>query len=940
MSKIYAFVCFIFCSVFSHLASSQTEFIVRGVVQDEETGESIAFANVIEKGTQNGTTTDFEGEFSLKVSKLPVDLVIQYVGYPNQEVVGVSSGTRVIVKMKMADIGPVIIIEGERLSQKQKQAPLTVESMDLIAIKQAPAGSFYEGLGQLKGVDMTTASLGFRVINTRGFNSTSPVRTLQLIDGVDNQSPGLNFSLGNFLGAPDLDVKGVEIVQGASSAFFGPGAFNGVIAMETKNPFVFKGLSAQLRVGERSLVEPTVRWADSFKNKNGDEFLAYKINVFYLYANDWQADNYDPVYNTDYGKDNPGRYDAVNIYGDEYFNGNNFEGSPWNNKGIGTFFRTGYKESDVVDYSTQNFKTNAAVHYRLKPDQGFNSPELIYAVNYGTGTTVYQGDNRFRLDGIQFVQNRVELRKKDKYFIRVYSTNENAGKSYDPYFTALKLQEEARSDANWAKVYEKYWKSEINPRIDASGYPGLVQNPDFGQPGEPFYLPYDYDALAAWQTQYADSLVAWHQLVEQLTNDGTAGLINVGEKGFLAPGSEEFEEAFNRIIAQKNNEGEGGTLFYDRSALYHVHGEFQWEDRFFIDYKIGANGRLYRPNSDGTIFSDSISAISNSEMGAYFGMSRKFKEDMLIVSATIRGDKNQNFDAIFSPAMSIVYQPRKNQYVRVSFSSALRNPTLTDQYLYLNVGPAILSGNLNGVDSLIELGSFTDYMNTLQTNKLDYFSIDAIRPERVKTMEVGYRGSFHNDIFVDGSYYYSIYDDFIGYNIGIDAEFDPTTNLLNSAQVYRYSANSANQVRTQGLSVGVNYYFYKTHALNANYSWNKIVKADETDPIIPAFNTPEHKYNVGFSSKEAYTMENGNFFGYSVNYKWVKGFLFEGSPQFTGFVPDYNMVDAQVNFTLKKQNINFKLGASNLLNNKQFQTYGGPRIGRMAYFTILYELNK
>ena len=91
-----------------------------------------------------------------------------------------------------------------------------MEQLDAIAIKETPAISFYNGLGNLKGVDMTTASLGFTIINTRGFNSTSPVRSLQIIDGVDNQAPGLNFSLGNFLGVSELDINGVELIAGAS----------------------------------------------------------------------------------------------------------------------------------------------------------------------------------------------------------------------------------------------------------------------------------------------------------------------------------------------------------------------------------------------------------------------------------------------------------------------------------------------------------------------------------------------------------------------------------------------------------------------------------------------------------------------------------------------------------------------------------------------------
>jgi len=74
--------------------------------------------------------------------------------------------------------------------------------------------------------------------------------------------------------------------------------------------------------------------------------------------------------------------------------------------------------------------------------------------------------------------------------------------------------------------------------------------------------------------------------------------------------------------------------------------------------------------------------------------------------------------------------------------------------------------------------------------------------------------------------------------------------------------------------------------------------------------------------------------------KWVQGFVFEGSPQFTGEIPTYDMLDAQVNFTFSKIHTTIKMGASNILDNQQFQTYGGPRIGRMAYISATYDFKK
>ncbi|MDG1766059.1 MAG: carboxypeptidase-like regulatory domain-containing protein, partial [Flavobacteriales bacterium] len=195
---------------------------LKGNVRDATNNEAIFYANVVVKGSTSGVTSDFDGDFTLNVPQLPVTLIVSFIGYDSKEVTVSNDNKRIDVKLAPAQIMiDEAEVVGERISEKQKQAPLTVESMDIIAIKEAPSGSFYEGLGNLKGVDLTSASLGFKIINTRGFNSTSPVRSLQLIDGVDNQSPGLNFSLGNFLGAPDLDVKSVDIVAGASSAFFG-----------------------------------------------------------------------------------------------------------------------------------------------------------------------------------------------------------------------------------------------------------------------------------------------------------------------------------------------------------------------------------------------------------------------------------------------------------------------------------------------------------------------------------------------------------------------------------------------------------------------------------------------------------------------------------------------------------------------------------------------
>jgi iron complex outermembrane recepter protein len=908
---------------------------VTGTLRDSKTNEPLIGAIVLVKGSSVGGATDINGKFSFPAPALPFVLVISNIGYANMEykVNSLDKPLRIGIKPEDVNLEEVEIV-ARGLSEKQKEAPLTVETLDAKAIKETSAANFYEGLGQLKGVDLTAASIGFRIINTRGFNSTSPVRSLQIIDGVDNQSPGLNFSLGNFLGASELDVQKAEIIVGASSAFYGPNAFNGVISMTTKDPFFKPGIAVSVKGGERNLIETALRYAEVFKNKNGVDKFAFKINAMLMQANDWQATNLDPITGSVDGKNNWGGYNAVNRYGDETVYYANTNGDKVRTPGLRNFYRTGYEEKDLVNYNTKNIKLGAALHYRIKPET-----ELVYAFNFGTGTTVYQGDNRYSLNDILFFQNKIELKKENKYFIRAYTTTEDAGNTYDAVTTALLLQNRSRSDAEWGnKAYRNYYSSSAVPLIKAlPGFP-TVSPPTF-----------TYDYAAADAVMDANS-----NLLQQIHNEARNAADNGSGSPLLVPGTQAYKDAFNDIVSRPL--GQGGSKLIDKSALYHLHGEYKFTPKF-VQITTGANFRLYTPNSSGTIFSDTGSVkITNYEYGFYAGLEKKILDDKLKLNLAGRIDKNKNFDFIVSPAASAVYNIDKNSIVRFSFSAGIRNPTLQDQYLYYNVGRAILLGNLNGYDSLVTVESIQDYYSniSIDKSKLSYFNVAKIKPEKVKSFELGYRTTLFNRVFVDASCYYSFYQDFLGYEIGGDVGFNPgNTNEISSITFYRIAANATNVVTTQGLSVGATYYLKKYYSFSGNYSYNELNKKGTDDPIIPAFNTPKHKFNVGFNgreirmrirvsgkNKETPKYLNISDLGFSINYKWVEGYNFTGSPQFTGFVPTYDMLDVQINKYVPKIKTTFKLGASNLLNNQMFQVYGGPRIGRMAYVSVLLELDR
>jgi outer membrane receptor protein involved in Fe transport len=250
---------------------------------------------------------------------------------------------------------------------------------------------------------------------------------------------------------------------------------------------------------------------------------------------------------------------------------------------------------------------------------------------------------------------------------------------------------------------------------------------------------------------------------------------------------------------------------------------------------------------------------------------------------------------------------------------------------------------------VVTVDNFTDFLNSNSTKTLQYFRIDPVKPERVHMAEVGYRATLFKKVYVDASYYFSLYQNFIGYKICIDPDlqlniFDPTNAFpTTKTQAYRFATNSKDLVTTQGASVQISYFFAKFFTFSGNYTWNVLDRRGSTDPLIPAFNTPQHKFNVGFDARDIQWTIGKKFklnnWGFGVNFKWIQGFRFEGSPQFTGDVPSYYMLDAQLTYNYKKAHTSFKLGAQNITDNRVYQVYGGPQIGRLAYFSVVFDWN-
>ena len=260
------------------------------------------------------------------------------------------------------------VITASRLKEEISRSPVTIEKVTAGEILQFAAPTFFDGLEHTKGVQMITPSLGFRVINTRGFTNTTNVRFAQLVDGMDNQAPHIGAPIANALGPNDLDIESVEILPGVASALYGMNAINGLANFVTKDPFEHTGLSIQQKFGfnragrqegAKPFSETSFRWAYKLNPK-----FAFKVNGTYLRGTDWIANDMtdlNPNANVTTGltgADNPA-YDPVNAYGNESpnrrtlsLNGKNY-----------VVARTGYEEQEVVDYGIQNLKGDISLSY-------------------------------------------------------------------------------------------------------------------------------------------------------------------------------------------------------------------------------------------------------------------------------------------------------------------------------------------------------------------------------------------------------------------------------------------------------------------------------------------------------------------------------------------------------------------------------------------------
>lgn len=243
LSKLISVVAFMFLLQATTFAQDLIE--ISGVVTSQDKHEPLPGVAISIKGTVTGATTSNEGFFTLRTKqKIPFTLIFTSIGFAPQEVEVKTLGSQLQVALSTQTVlGNEVVVTASRVPENILRSPVAIEKLDIRSIKESPAPSFYDALENVKGVQMTTSSLTFKVPNTRGFNIPNNFRFMQLVDGIDMQAATLGVPLGNAIGPTELDIQSVEITPGAASALYGMNAINGMANLITKNPFISQGLS-------------------------------------------------------------------------------------------------------------------------------------------------------------------------------------------------------------------------------------------------------------------------------------------------------------------------------------------------------------------------------------------------------------------------------------------------------------------------------------------------------------------------------------------------------------------------------------------------------------------------------------------------------------------------------------------------------------------------
>ncbi len=969
MKKHLAYLLIISLSSLFSVSAFAQQPVVKGKVINASK-ETVGAVSVIVKGTNTGTYTSDKGEFSIKIPKFPATLVFSSIGFEEMEVeVNTAFIGDVELKTKTA-LGQEVVVSATRVATRQLESPVTIERMSPSVIRETPAVTFYDAIGNLKGVDVMSSSLTFKTIGTRGFNGSGNLRLNQLIDGMDNQAPGLNFAVGNVIGLAELDVDNVELLPGASSALYGSGGMNGTLLINSKSPFKYQGLSFQTRIGamhtdgrQRS-VAPYYDFQFRYAKKISEN-LAFKIGAQLVQAQDWQANdetNYDLNATKSIAGDRnlPG-YNGINVYGDQI---------SANVKGIlrGSVYQQTYAAVfPVVRAQLYSFfyaqaiavaGTTAAQADAFANAQADARAPAAAAAEANTRTAGTIGG--LFATNADSVVSRTGWKEKDIVDYNTYNVKLSGGIYYKLWHDG-----ELSLSGHWGTgttVYtgsDRYslkgikmgqYKLELKGKnymlrgyttqensgdaYNATALTTLMNEAILQSAPNP-----NNPSAPSWYGTYASAFAGARQglLPGQGNVPASEDLSHVlarraADAGRPVVGSDQFKALFSQFSTTPI--GKGGAKFLDKSNLYVIEGMYNFADKIkFAEVMIGGSWKQYELNSQGTIFVDTAGKINLNEYGGFIQVQKNLFDSKVKLTLAGRYDKHTNFEGKFTPRVTILVKLDKTQNLRLSYQTAYRFPSTQDQYINLFTGTATLIGGVQSFQDYYKFNSNPVYdsasINKLQRGQitpaqLQPYKFGAFKPETVNSYEIGYKALFNNKIQIDAYYSYAVYTDFLSRDVLIQ---NPGQT---SQKVFSTIFNTTGSVKSQNAGIGIDWLLPKNFVFNGNVSLSEIT--DVAPGVVTFFNTAKWRYNIGIANNKI--CKN---FSFNATYRWQSEVFYESTFQ-TGTIPAFGTIDAQVSYKIPQTKHILKLGANNLLNEYYQTGFANPSIGGLYYLSFGFNV--
>lgn len=943
---------------------AQQTTTVSGSVKNASSKEALSAVSVTIKGGTVGTFTDDKGNFRFTtVQKPPFTLVISSVGYASKEVAVKGSNDVVSIDLTPSfTLGDEVVVAASRVPERILESPVSIERISTAAIRNSPQLNYYDMLTNLKGVDVVTASLTFRSVGTRGFNSSGNTRLNQIVDGMDNQAPGLNFSVGSILGLSELDVENLELLPGASSALYGPGGMNGTVLINSKNPFKYQGFSFQIKQGVNhidSKQRPTapfydwsLRWAKKISEK-----WAFKINAQFIQAQDWlanQDDNYTRIGGTPNGTKIPGNrfvdpnYDGVNFYGDETTQNISaiasqvFAAAGLSPTALANLYAV-IGSSPGVGLNQFNAFLNgnglgALVNAGISPIIYGSAPSRNYLANQSVSRTGYAEKDVIDPTTVNMkLTGGIHYKLTDKIeasFNAYFGTGNSVYTGSDRYSLKDLRIAQFKYELKHKNWYARYYSTHENA---GNSFNATIAARLFNETWKP---------SSTWYPQYIAAFVtARDNGADNITaHNGARNFADIGRPTGFIGNNPLFQSVARKPISQ------GGGLFLDRSRLKMFDGQYNLTEdlglgRTNTDWLIGVSAKQYVLNSEGTLFADTAGSIRINEFGAYTQISQRLFNDVLKLTVSGRYDKNTNFQGRFTPRASAVVKLAKDHNLRFSYQTAYRFPTTQNQWINLTIGGG--TRLLGGLPQLRNFYKFsTNPVFTLQSVQAFGGSVVAgspnpallqqqtfgdFKPESMRSFEVGYKGLVAQKLLIDVYAYWGRYKDFLSGVTVIqsrNATFNPADLLnANTRIAYSISVNAPGEVNTSGWGASVEYLLPKNFSFTGNFYHDRI--GDLQPGFVSYFNTPKYRTNL--------TLNNSGFgkdkrYGFSIVYRWQNSFFYEGTFG-VGMVPWIRTVDAVLNYKLPATKSMIKIGGTNIFNKYYRTGWGNPQIGGLYYIS-------